>query len=176
MEERVLTVLDSALVVRTGAVFGPWDEGNFVTRALRALAAGERVEAASDVVVSPTYVVDLVHAVLDLLIDGASGVWHLANEGAVTWAELARRAAEAAAVTPDRLLDPRPARLLGLVAPRPRFSALGTERGQLLPPLADALVRYVRHRALTVGARPHAGEERRRNFRPWRYEQAGAWI
>ena len=176
MEERVLAVLDSALVVRTSAFFGPWDEANFVTRALRAFAARERVEAASNLVVSPTYVVDLVHAVLDLLVDGARGVWHLANAGAVTWAELARRAAETAGVLPDGLLDPRPARLLGYAAPRPRFSALGTARGQLLPPLGDALERYVRHRALALRGCAPAGEERRRKFRPWRYEQAGAWI
>ena len=30
--------------------------------------------------VSPTYVPDLVHASLDLLIDGEHGLWHLANE------------------------------------------------------------------------------------------------
>jgi hypothetical protein len=32
-----------------------------------------------------------VNTSLDLLIDGERGVWHLANAGAVTWAELLRR-------------------------------------------------------------------------------------
>ena len=31
---------------------------------------------------------------------------------------------------------------LGLRAPRPRYSALGSERGVLLPELDDALARY----------------------------------
>ena len=47
----------------------------------------------SDYVVSPTYVPDLVHANLDLLLDDARGIWHLANPGAVTWSELALIAA-----------------------------------------------------------------------------------
>ena len=41
---------------------------------------------ADDVVISPTYVPDLTHAALDLLIDGEGGLWHLANQGAVSWA------------------------------------------------------------------------------------------
>ena len=45
---------------------------------------------------SPTYVPDLVDRALDLLIDGAAGVWHLANAGAVSWLEFARMAAVAA--------------------------------------------------------------------------------
>ena len=92
----MLEALPGALVVRTSAFFGPWDQANFVTAVVRALAAGGTFRAAEDVVVSPTYVPDLAHAGLDLLIDGAAGVWHLANAGAVTWPELARRAARRA--------------------------------------------------------------------------------
>jgi dTDP-4-dehydrorhamnose reductase len=140
-EQHVLEMLPSALVVRTSGFFGPWDQYNFLTGALRALAAGQRVTAAGDVVVSPTYVPDLVHAALDLLIDGERGVWHLANVGAVSWAELARRAAVLAGFDPAHV-DEQPSTALGWTAPRPRYSVLGSERGQLLPSLDDALVRY----------------------------------
>jgi dTDP-4-dehydrorhamnose reductase len=68
----------------------------FVVAALRTVARGETFVAAGDSVISPTYVPDLVHTCLDLLIDGEKGVWHLANSGAVTWADLARRAVEMA--------------------------------------------------------------------------------
>lgn len=80
-EKRVLQAYAAALVVRTSAFFGPWDPHNFVTIALRTLADGRPFTVAEDVSVSPTYVPDLVHACLDLLIDGESGLWHLANEG-----------------------------------------------------------------------------------------------
>jgi dTDP-4-dehydrorhamnose reductase len=141
-ERRVLERLPSALVIRTGAFFGPWDRYNFVTIALGVLARGERFAAADDAIVSPTYVPDLVHTSLDLLIDEESGLWHLTNQGEVTWAELARWAATLAGQDP-LLVDGRPMRTLGLTAARPHFSALVSERGRLMPTLDDALERYL---------------------------------
>lgn len=140
MERRVLAALPDALVVRTSAFFGPWDEYNFVTQALRALSRHEQFLAADDCTISPTYVPDLVNASLDLLIDGESGLWHLANQGAVTWADLARLAARAADV-PTSSLVTRPMAALGLPAPRPLYSVLASERGWIMPPLEDALRR-----------------------------------
>ena len=145
-EARVLDILPSALVIRTSAFFGPWDKYNFVTLALGTLAARRPFVAASDATVSPTYVPDLVNASLDLLIDGERGVWHLANPGAITWAELARLAANLAALDAS-FVDARPTRELSFVAPRPLYSVLGSERAPaLLPPLENALSRYLHER------------------------------
>lgn len=159
MEARVLAACPAALVVRTAAFFGPWDAHNFVTVALRELAAGNAFAAADDATVSPTYVPDLVDACLDLLIDGERGIWHLATPGAVTWAELARRAAALAGVDASRL-QARPSHTLGLVAPRPLYTVLASERGWPLPPLEDALARYVReHPAAAERARGRRGRK-----------------
>jgi dTDP-4-dehydrorhamnose reductase len=128
--------------VRTSAFFGPWDKYNFVTAMLRDLEAGKPVHAADDQVVSPTYVPDLVDAVLDLVIDGEQGVWHLANSGAVSWLDLARRAGEAAELDTS-LVTGVPSRALNQLARRPAYSALGSCRGSLLPSLDDALARYI---------------------------------
>jgi dTDP-4-dehydrorhamnose reductase len=153
-EARVLDAHGDALVVRTAAFFGPWDAHNFVTVALRELAAGHAFAAADDATVSPTYVPDLAGACLDLLIDGERGIWHLATPGAVTWTELARRAAALAGVDARRL-EPRATRELGLTAPRPLYTALASERGWPMPPLEDALSRYVReHPEFGERARP----------------------
>jgi dTDP-4-dehydrorhamnose reductase len=140
-EARVRDAHPDALVVRTSACFGPWDDHNFVTRTLRELAAGRIVRAAGDITVSPTYVPDLVHACLDLAIDGAHGVWHLAGTGATTWAGLAGAAATLAGYPDDRVVAV-PATTLPWLAPRPPFSALGSARGGLLPPWEQALRRY----------------------------------
>lgn len=142
-EEAVLSAHPGALVIRTSAFFGPWDDYNFVTIALHALAAGHELRAASDQFVSPTYVPDLVNATLDLLIDGETGIRHLANDGTVTWAELARLAAETTGV-PAGGVRPVPAAELEQIAVRPAYSVLGTERGQILSPLEDALASYVK--------------------------------
>ena len=142
-ERRVLEADPQALVIRTSSFFGPWDRHNFVTQALGTLRRGQRFTASSDLVVSPTYVPDLVNASLDLLIDRERGIWHLSNGEAVTWAELARKACEIAGVDASRLVE-RPATDLGYVAVRPGYSALGSERGLLLPSLDDALARYIK--------------------------------
>lgn len=160
-ERRVLDELASALVVRTSAFFGPWDEHNFITAALRTLAEGRKFVAADDALVSPTYVPDLVGASLDLLIGGEQGIWHLSNDGAITWAELARLAARRAGLDPQ-LVEARPTAFLQLAAPRPLYSVLGSERGHLLPTLEDALARYLNEREPrfeTVGAA--AGQQER---------------
>jgi len=141
-EERMLAVSPDALVVRTAAFFGPWDSHNFITLALAAMRRGEPWQAAHDQWVSPTYVPDLVSATLDLVCDGESGIWHLANRGAVSWSTLACMAAEAANLDTS-LVRGVPGTLLGWVAPRPRYSALGSERGQLMPTLEDGLARYL---------------------------------
>jgi dTDP-4-dehydrorhamnose reductase len=88
--------------------------------------------------VSPTYVPDLVHATLDLLIDREIGLWHLANVGTVTWFEFARLAAERSGRNADRIQGVATHRICG-PAVRPRFSALASRRGQLLRPLEAAL-------------------------------------
>ncbi|SNT32211.1 dTDP-4-dehydrorhamnose reductase [Noviherbaspirillum humi] len=150
-EQRVLENCPDALVVRTSAFFGPWDKHNFVTLALQALAKGESFAAASDMVVSPTYVPDLVHACLDLLIDRASGIWHLTNAQPLSWADLALKACEKAGIDAGRL-EARPAASFGWTAARPAWSALHSEHGLLLPNLDDALTRY-------LGQRQTAAEE-----------------
>lgn len=142
-EREVLRMLPSSLVIRTSAFFGPWDEHNFVTIALKTLASGLRFRAADDAIISPTYVPDLVHAALDLLIDGEVGVWHLMNAGATSWAGLASRAAEIAGLDAG-LIDACTTASLNLAAPRPLYSVLSSERGLLLSSLDDALSRYMR--------------------------------
>ena len=142
-ERRVLELLPNALVIRTSAFFGPWDDYNFATLVRRALAEGEPFKAADDYVVSPTYVPDLVNAALDLLIDGECGIRHLANEGAVTWFEFARMVAVASG-SPTELIERCATRDVWQPALRPPYSVLGTARGQLLRPLDAAIQGYVR--------------------------------
>jgi dTDP-4-dehydrorhamnose reductase len=139
-EQAVLARNPEALVIRTSAFFGPWDEHNFVYHVVRALRGGDVFAAPHDVVVTPSYVPDLGNATLDLLIDGECGVWHVANPDALTWHDFAREAAERAGLNASGVVG-RPAIEFGWAAPRPRYSALGSGRGVLLPKLCDSLDR-----------------------------------
>jgi dTDP-4-dehydrorhamnose reductase len=154
-EKLVLAAHPDALVVRTSAFFGPWDAYNFITLTLQALVEGRPVITSEGEVVSPTYVPDLVNACLDLLIDGESGIWHLANHGAVSWADLARLAAKMAGLNTDRV-ESETIQYTGR-AKRPTFSALTSERGLLLPTLENALSRYL-HECTVPWRKPNSAQ------------------
>jgi len=146
-EKRVLAIMPTAMVVRTSAFFGPWDEHNFVTTTLATLQSGRVLAAAADEFVSPTYVPDLVGTALDLLIDEESGLWHLANQGAVTWAGLAQKAASLAGLN-GALIRPSRSSAMKRAAPRPSYCVLGSERSSIMPTLDDALPRYFAERSV----------------------------
>ena len=131
----MLEIYPDALVVRTSAFFGPWDQYNFVYHTRSALASGHEVRAGADCIISPTYVPDLVNAALDLLIDGETGIWHLANQAAVSWGEFARMAAERGGFDPDRII-------LHGTERAPTNTALASVRGEMLPTLHSALDRF----------------------------------
>ncbi|MBG6233457.1 dTDP-4-dehydrorhamnose reductase [Pedobacter sp. CAN_A7] len=140
-EQEVLANDPHALVIRTSAFFSPWDNYNFVSHILDFLGKGEQVKVASDVYVSPTYVPDLVNASLDLLIDDEKGIWHLVNDGTVSWSDLAKDVAFRANYNAS-LLQPIPIAELGYPAMRPNFSALTSRHGLILPTLDHALSRF----------------------------------
>ncbi|WP_204376101.1 SDR family oxidoreductase [Hymenobacter coccineus] len=154
-EQAVLAQLPTALVVRTSAFFSAWDEHNFVHHALAAARAGRPFPAADDLIISPTYVPDLVNAALDLLLDGARGRWHLANQGPCTWAELARLALHTAGLD-EACVQPRPAAAFGWAAQRPRYSVLGSAHGALLPSVESGLQRHLEDERLLQSANPPA--------------------
>jgi dTDP-4-dehydrorhamnose reductase len=141
--ERIMLAEPDVLLVRAGSFFGPWDGRNTVTRAIEAVQAGGHFAAAADVTLSPSYLPDVADAVLDLLIDGETGLWHLANDGAATWADIAREAVGGAGLDGKRVLAV-PHAELGWRAPRPARSALRSTRAALMPGLETALGAYLR--------------------------------
>ena len=150
-ERRVREAHARALIVRSSAFFGPWDRYNFVWAALHALAEGRTFRAGRQIV-SPTYVPDLVHESLNLLIDGADGVWHLATPGAMSWMQIAVRAAHAAGL--DAALVQADAED---EAAQPRDTSLTSERGLPMPGFDGALDRFLRE--CDVDWRPRAARK-----------------
>jgi dTDP-4-dehydrorhamnose reductase len=138
-EALLLSSLPSALVIRTGPLFGA-DTG-CLTLWLRDLAAGQRVEVPMDSRISPSYISDLAHCALDLLLDGACGIWHLANQGSATWFDMVTNAAGRLGI-PQGFLDIAPQRR----GEKQSFRnlVLSSERAWIMPPLESALDRYCR--------------------------------
>lgn len=143
-ENRVLNVYPSSLIIRTSSFFGPWDEYNFLAQMMKALSGGDQFQT-TNLVMSPTYVPDLVNACLDLIIDKEKGIWHISNPSSVSWTEFARMTAEAAQLKTALIRTVTP-ESLGYRAARPAFSALASSRGLLMPPLDSAIGRFLEER------------------------------
>jgi dTDP-4-dehydrorhamnose reductase len=148
-EQAVLAVLPEGVVVRTAWVYTGGTGKDFVAT-MRRLAAGDRVvEVVDDQIGSPTYVPDLVGALLQVA-DGEvhAPLVHAANGGEVSRFGQARAVFEGVGADPERVVpvssahNPRP-------APRPCYSALSSERSTLagltpLRPWHDALLAALR--------------------------------
>jgi len=141
------------LMIRTAAFFSPYDPHNFAAHVLRSLSGGKRMAAAADLFISPTYVPDLVDATLDLVIDGEAGLWHLANQGAVSWYGFAHMLARTLGLDGD-LIIAASAASMNMPAARPRNAALATSRSRLMPGLENAVERY----AAKIRAAQFAGD------------------
>jgi dTDP-4-dehydrorhamnose reductase len=132
-EYRIAEAGANALIVRTGPQFGPYGQGEYVERLLDAIEGGQPFSIPAHQAVTPTYLPDMAHAALDLLMDGETGFWHLAHPEAVTWAEFAESAVCALGSEMPRF---------GFVETGKRNFALASERGKSMPSLEDALTRW----------------------------------
>lgn len=140
-EELIVQADGSALIIRTSAFFGPWDRYNFVFHVLETLKQGLPLHVADDVMISPTYVPDLADAALDLFIDEEKGIWHLSNQGMLTWNEFALHIADRGGYRNCSIMA-RPLQEMALKARRPLYSVLESNKGVKLPLLENALQRY----------------------------------
>ena len=141
-EEAILMNDPRALIVRTCNFFSPWDYSSFVSKTIADLKERKPVYAANDVFISPTFVPDLINMSLDLMLDNEHGIYHLANHGRITWADLAFKIADMAGL--DRsLIRAVPSIELNLKAKRPKNNILLSEKGVVMPALESALQRYL---------------------------------
>ena len=146
-EKLVLERSPAALIIRTSAFFGPWDQYNFAHSVLSTVMSGSSFTAVSDQFVSPTYVPDLVNASLDLMIDNECGVWHLANTGEISWSGFASSVVKQSLLN-SSLIIPVPGNTMKFPAMRPAYSVLHSEKAILLPSLEDAIGRYLKEQEL----------------------------
>lgn len=140
-ELQVIEQFSKALIIRTSAFFGPWDEYNFLIQSIRSIERKELFFAPKDQCISPTYVPDLVNTCLDLIIDGEYGIWNISNPSEISWADFAIRSAEIAGLDSSYII-PSISKNMNFVAKRPRYSALSSKRGILLPSLEEAILRF----------------------------------
>lgn len=151
--EQLVARLDSrALVVRTCGVYGVRPSAGkghtFVDRVIAQGRAKEPIRIVNDVTASPTFAGHLAEALLSLIESRATGLYHAANAGPVTWFDFAVEALRQAGV--DHPIEPIPASSWKSPARRPAFSALDSGKlraaGFDMPGWRDGIAAYLRLR------------------------------
>ncbi len=131
----------NALIIRTSSFFSPWDNYNFAIKVLRTLKNNGRFICADNVTISPTYVPDLVDVSIDLLVDDESGIWHITNQGEITWKDFGEEIAQRCGLNRE-LVNGKPGEEMEWKATRPKYSALHSGKGIFMPSLDNALSRF----------------------------------
>lgn len=137
--EREALAAPSAAVARTSWVCGAAG-ANMVKTVVRLLREGRPLAFVTDQVGHPTFTADLAPALVQLAADRRTGLYHVTNQGAVSWWEFVREIVRLAGgdpavvrpITTAELDPPRP-------APRPANSVLADVawRAAGYPPLRD---------------------------------------
>ena len=146
-EQAVLQLHPTALIVRLGRCFGALtapgsDSGNWLESILQNLRERKPYRAVADILESPTYLPHMADACLDLLMDAESGLWHLANRGSASEADLIAECAMRLGID-SASLQPVAAASLPTNAQLGRYLVLDTERGAPLPPWREAAGQFV---------------------------------
>jgi dTDP-4-dehydrorhamnose reductase len=143
-----------AYVVRTSGVYGigvSTSKGHtFIHRIMDLARAGQPLRIVNDQTLSPTYAADLAVAVRALVEKSAPfGLYHAANEGAVTWYDFAREALRQAGMS--RAIEAISSDEFSAGVTRPKFSALENARlhelGLGMPTWREGLANMLRDKA-----------------------------
>lgn len=98
---------------------------NMVKTIMRLAAQHETLQFVDDQIGNPTFADDAARMILRLVAQRHTGVWHVTNQGSVSWYEFAREVLRALGQDPDRV---KPVKTRDLVparpAPRPANSVL----------------------------------------------------
>lgn len=145
-ERQVLSASPRHTVVRTAWLYGV-DGPNFVETMLRLAGEAQAVQVVDDQVGSPTWSGHLAPALLGLLEREVRGLVHLTGGGEVSWNGFAKEIFRQAAV--DCAVEQASSEQMARPAPRPAWSALASERDDVLPmpDWRDGLAGYLAARA-----------------------------
>jgi dTDP-4-dehydrorhamnose reductase len=145
-ERRVLAASLLHTVARSSWLFGVHGQ-NFAATMLRLASERHSVEVVDDQVGCPTWTGHLAPALIGLLEREVRGLVHLAGAGEVSWNGFAREIFRQAEIACE--VRPTTTAAMGRPAARPAYSALASERDDVLPmpPWQDGLAGYLAARA-----------------------------
>src|SRR5580692_4338831 len=148
-ELRLLDVMPECCISRTSWLFGAGGKC-FPDTILKLAATRSTLDVVNDQRGSPTYTVDLAHAIVQLCCRNAVGIVHMTNRGDCTWFEFARLLVQEAGLKME--VRPVSSKQFARPAPRPAYSVLSPKSldqfGIEMPAWQDASRRYLQERDL----------------------------
>ncbi|HOP32871.1 MAG TPA: dTDP-4-dehydrorhamnose reductase [Candidatus Hydrothermia bacterium] len=144
-EQHVIEIMRRCFIVRVSWLFG-FGKANFPLKLLEMAKKQKTIKVAIDQINSPTYTVDAAKGVMELILKGKFGLYHVVNKGYCSrfeWAqEILRLIKWPGEIQPGKMED------FPGIAKRPRFTALDTtkferETGFFLPSWRDAVERFL---------------------------------
>ena len=149
-EQLVRQACPDAVIARVASLYGGRGArgkgSNFVLTVLERARRGEPLRVVNDIRMSPTHAGDAAAALVALVERGATGIYHVVNEGSCTWYEFASRAVELAGL--DVPVEPTSHLAYQTRARRPTNSVLSAAKlngmGIRTRPWQVALAEYVR--------------------------------
>jgi len=145
-ELAVLRASSRHAVVRSSWLFGV-DGQSFVATMLRLAAERDAVQVVADQVGCPTWTGHLAPALIGLVEREVGGLVHLAGAGHISWNGFAREIFRQAELSCR--VEPASSAEMARPAPRPAWSALASERDDVvpMPDWRDGLAGYLAARA-----------------------------
>jgi dTDP-4-dehydrorhamnose reductase len=149
-ERFVFAASPAHLVIRTCGLYGVWGSGgkggNFVETMLRLAGQGKPLRVVNDQRCTPSCTADVAAATVELIVRGATGLFHVVNRGACTWFEFAAEIFRQSDLKPD--LTPITSAEFGAAAKRPAYSVLSAAKlaaflGSPLRSWSEALGSYL---------------------------------
>lgn len=132
---------DEIFLIRTSGLYGP-NGKNFVDTILEKAKAGGLLTVVNDQICKPTYSLDLAKAVRELVeMQPEYGIYHLVNEGAVSWFDFAKKIVELSKLNVE--VKPISSKEYKAAAKRPANSSLLNTKMKALRPWSEALADYL---------------------------------
>ena len=149
-------VVADALIVRTSWLYGE-ARRNFVTAMIERAAHGDALTVVDDQLGGPSWSRNVAETLLDLDERGARGVWHVADRGVCSWAELATEATRLRGLQAE--VTGVPSEEWGARAVRPLYSVLDVSATEQLleremPEWRDALAQFISRQSTEGMATP----------------------
>lgn len=151
-EEKVQSILPSAIIIRTSWVYSSFGN-NFVKTMLRLMKDRPALNVVADQIGCPTYAADLAEAILHLIeyqqlhpdqTGRQGGLYHYSNTGVISWFDFATAIAQLSGST--CVVSPIPSSQYPTPAKRPAYSVMDTSKIQQefdlqIPAWKDSLVK-----------------------------------